>query len=124
MLSIYLVQAYKDKKIIVTGSLKRFRDFVYIDDVVNILTKNLNYLSNNDNIYNIGTGNKTTVEKLLKLIFKSLKLKPKIIIKQGHSGDTWGTYSNNNKLKRLGLICRTSLKDGLNKTIKDLKKMS
>ena len=107
MLSIYLAQAYKNKKVIVTGSLKRFRDFVFIDDVVNILTKNLNYFSN-DNIYNIGTGKKTTVEKLLKLIFKSLKLKPRIIIKKGHSGDTWGTYSNNNKLKRLGLICGTS----------------
>ena len=123
MLSIYLAQAYKNKKVIVTGSLKRFRDFVFIDDVVNILTKNLNYFSNNNNIYNIGTGNKTTVEKLLKMIFKSLKLEPKIIIKKGHSGDTWGTYSNNNKLKRQGLICGTSLKDGLNKTIKDLKKI-
>ena len=46
MLSIYLAQAYKTKKVKVTGSLKRFRDFVFIDDVVNILTKNLKYYNN------------------------------------------------------------------------------
>ena len=56
------------------------------------------------------------------LIFKSLKLKSNIIIKKGHSGDTWGTYSNSNKLKKLGLTCNTLLKNGLDKTIKELKK--
>ena len=122
MLSIYLAQAYKTKKVKVTGSLKRFRDFVFIDDVVNILTKNLKYYDNKDNTYNVGTGKKTYVKSLLMLIFKSLKLKSNIIIKKGHSGDTWGTYSNSNKLKKLGLTCNTLLKNGLDKTIKELKK--
>ena len=34
MVSIYLAQALKNNKIIVKGSLDRFRDFVHIDDVV------------------------------------------------------------------------------------------
>ena len=34
MVSIYLAQALKNNKIIVKGSLNRFRDFVHIDDVV------------------------------------------------------------------------------------------
>ena len=122
MLSIYLAQAYKTKKVKVTGSLKRFRDFVFIDDVVNILTKNLKYYNNQNNTYNVGTGKKTYVESLLMLIFKSLKLNPNIILQKSHSGDTWGTYSNNNKIKKLGMSCKTSLKDGLKKTIYDLKK--
>ena len=36
MVSIYLSQALKNRKIIVKGSLSRFRDFIYIDDVVEI----------------------------------------------------------------------------------------
>ena len=41
MVSIYLAQAIKSKKIIVKGSFKRIRDFIYIDDVVDIWIKSL-----------------------------------------------------------------------------------
>ena len=34
MVSIYLSQAIKSNKILVKGSLSRFRDFIYIDDVI------------------------------------------------------------------------------------------
>ena len=41
MVSIYLAQAIKNKKIKVKGSLNRIRDFVYIDDVVDIWIKSI-----------------------------------------------------------------------------------
>ena len=61
--------------------------------------------------------------KLIKLIFNTLKIKQKVILKKGHSGDTWGTYSDNKKLLSLGWKNKISLKIGLNKTINDLKKI-
>jgi UDP-glucose 4-epimerase len=123
MLSIYLAQAYTNKRIMVTGSLKRFRDFVFIDDVTEALTKKYKYNLKKDNIYNVGTGEKTYVHKLIKLIFNTLEIKQKVILKKGHSGDTWGTYSDNKKLLSLGWKNKISLKIGLNKTINDLKKI-
>ena len=68
MVSIFLSQAIKDKKIVIKGSLRRFRDFIYIDDVVECWYK----ASLNENILNqainIGTGKKTTVNDLVKKI--------------------------------------------------------
>ena len=56
MLSIYLAQIYKKGKVFVTGSLKRYRDFVFVDDVVKAL---MNYNKfKNKNVYNVGTGKK------------------------------------------------------------------
>ena len=40
MFSIYLAQALKGNKIEVTGSLKRYRDFVYISDTISALMIN------------------------------------------------------------------------------------
>ena len=39
MVSIYVAQALKNKNICVRGELNRFRDFIYIDDVVEVLFK-------------------------------------------------------------------------------------
>ena len=41
MVSIYLAQALKNKRIVVKGSLNRVRDFIYIDDVVDAWFKDI-----------------------------------------------------------------------------------
>ena len=43
MISIYLSQLLFNKEIKVKGSKKRYRDFLYIDDVVNTCLKVLKY---------------------------------------------------------------------------------
>ena len=58
MLSIYLSQIYKFKKVNITGSVKRFRDFIYIDDVIEILGKFVTSKVKSHIIYNMGTGKK------------------------------------------------------------------
>ena len=118
MLSIYLAQIIKTKKVYVTGSLKRFRDFVYVDDVVKALK--INFKNNNDNIFNVGSGKSTKVFELIQIIFRLLGLKPKIIEQKGHEGDTFGTFANINKIKKLGWKPKTSLIVGIKKTIKSL----
>ena len=123
MLSIYLAQAYRKNKIEVTGSLKRFRDFVFIDDVVQALTKKYRYRANEDNIYNVGSGKKTYVKDLIKLILTCLKINKKVVVKKSHSGDTWGSFANNKKILKNGWKIKTTLKKGLIKTIEDLKKI-
>ena len=49
MLSIFLAQAIEKDKIIVKGSSKRFRDFVYVDDVVDSFL--LSYFNKNYKAY-------------------------------------------------------------------------
>ena len=52
MVSIYLAQALKSKIIEVKGSFDRYRDFVYIDDVVSALVLGLEDETNSE-IYNV-----------------------------------------------------------------------
>ena len=68
MVSIYLSQAIRTKKIHVKGSLERFRDFIYIDDVVEAWFRASTYKSALNQTINVGTGIKTTVEMLLNKI--------------------------------------------------------
>ncbi len=120
MLSIYLIQAIKKKCVKVKGSLNRFRDFIYVDDVCNCLLSN--FKVNENFTYNLGTGKKTYVKNLIRLIFKNLKIKYNVISLNSHSGDTFGSYSNINKIKKKGIKIKYNLQDGLKKTIKELKK--
>ena len=55
MVSIYLAQAFANGKIIVKGSGERFRDLVYIDDVVDAFA-NLEFDESGYHCFNIGTG--------------------------------------------------------------------
>ena len=74
MVSIFISQALKNKKINVKGSLSRFRDFIFIKDVVDAwYNTTINKYINNITI-NIGTGKKTTVEDLLKIITSKLRI--------------------------------------------------
>ena len=100
MVSIFLSQAIKDKKIVIKGSLRRFRDFIYIDDVVECWYK----VSLNENILNqainIGTGKKTTVNDLVKKI-QSITKVDEISILEGTPCDQLGIYSDITKLNQI-----------------------
>ena len=114
MISIFLTMAKKNPKIIVKGSLKRFRDFIYIDDVVQAWYKLAIDKKNDNQIYNLGSGNKITLKKLFVLI--SHTIKKKIIVKEnkGTPGDFLGCYADISKIKKdLKFSPKISLKNGL-----------
>lgn len=100
MISIFLNMAKNSSKIIVKGSLKRFRDFVYIDDVVDGWYKIALSQTCYNKIYNLGSGVKTNLNQLFKVISNTLKKKIEIKEEQGTPGDFLGCYANINKIKR------------------------
>ncbi len=102
MVSIYCSYLWKKKPILVKGSLKRFRNYQYIDDVVNILIMSLkNKNLNKNETINISNGNRTTVKDLLKKILKLNNFKKYKIIKKGSTkGDSFGYNASNRLLKK------------------------
>jgi UDP-glucose 4-epimerase len=72
MASIYLAQAIKHKHIHVKGAGNRYRDLVYIDDVVDAFNTMLNIQFEGYRYYNVATGKKTKVSTLVDLISNSL----------------------------------------------------
>ena len=98
MVSIFLAMALKTGEIHVKGSLYRFRDFIYIDDVVDIWFK----LAMDKTLYNLtlnlATGIRTTIKELLDEFEKNI---PNIkYYSEGITpGDQKGIYADNSLLK-------------------------
>ena len=116
MISIYLAQALTKKKIMVKGSLKRFRDFIYIDDVVDIWFKAC-FIKEKNLCLNIGSGKKTYVTSVLDILKQELKIN--YTVGNSTPGDQFGIYADISKLKKiLKNIQFTKLSIGLKKFIK------
>ena len=114
MVSIYLSQFLKKKKIIIKGSLNRIRDFIYIDDVIEIFEKSLNKRVYNQ-VFNLGTSIGTSVKDLLALISP----KKKFLLTSSTKGDQKKIISNNNKLKKTFKKKNfINLKDGIQRFLK------
>jgi len=118
MVSIYLAQALKNHKIDVKGSANRFRDFIFIDDVVEAWFR----LSNEPKAYgqtlNLATGRRTTVYDLLEKICQSVP-GCEYFIKGSTPDDQNGIYANISELnKYIDTGKFLSLDNGLEKFVK------
>ena len=123
MVSIYLAQALEKNKIIVKGSNKRSRDFIFIDDVINIWFKCLINNFERPVTFNVGTGVNTTVKQLLELI-TSFFPSSVVEFRDGTPGDQDNIYSDNSFLKsKIKYYDFVNLKEGLEKFIDYNKKI-
>ena len=116
MVGIYLSQFLNNKdSIIVKGSFERYRDFIYVGDVAKIIEKSLKNEKFYNDIFNLGSGKKTTIKELLEIIKKIGKFNHTIKVENGIIGDMIGCVSDNSKLKKiLGNNFKfTALKDGI-----------
>lgn len=113
MVSIFLAQALASGRIEVKGSLQRFRDFIYIDDVVEAWWRAANEPEALNRTLNVGTGRRTTVGDLLTLLEGAM---PGIesFVQGSTPGDQAGIYADTGALQSaLGLRDFTSLEEGM-----------
>ena len=98
MASIILAQAIWDRHILVKGSKDRFRDFVYVDDVVRGVLSASRRESGYE-VYNICTGKPQTIEKVIQEIQKNLEDYPvSVKYTSGTPGDQFGLYGSYMKI--------------------------
>ena len=102
------------------------RDFVYVKDVVDVMTKSMKKIQKGKNfqIFNVGTGRSIKIDFLFKLITKSIGLNPKIIRRKLEKFDpkkSSGTYKKMLKYLNLKKNNFTKLENGLIKTINFVK---
>jgi UDP-glucose 4-epimerase len=93
------------------GDGKAIRDFIHIDDVVDRIIRSMKSTSG---IYNIATGNGTSINDLAKLLIQLSEKNSKIIYKSARTGEI--TYSVGNitkSQKELSFYPKISLNDGL-----------
>lgn len=117
MVSIYLAQALNNGQIVVKGNTDRFRDFIYIDDVVEAWFRAATYPSAIGQTLNVGTGVKTTVGTLLGRVCQ-LVPGSDYFVQGATPGDQSGIFADATVLKScLGLTSFTSLDVGLEKFV-------
>ena len=102
-----------DAKIEVKGNLSRYRDFIFIEDVVETWFRSATYKSAENQIFNVGTGLKTTIGELLEIICKSVP-GAEFFVQGSTPGDQNGIFADNSKLKNiLGINNFKQLDEGI-----------
>ena len=119
IVSIYISYLMKNEPIIVKGALSRFRDLIYIDDLTDSLIKCESCKDTFDQVFNVGTGIKTTVRDMLKAILKVFDKKDFdtwVRVKGNTPGDIMGCTADIGKLKAaLGWEPQYGIEEGLRK---------
>jgi UDP-glucose 4-epimerase len=117
MVSIFLKMALTQGKVHVKGSLSRYRDFIFIDDVVDMWIRAMRLEGDTSYTFNVGTGRRTTVEDLLKEL---ARLVPEMSwYTEGRTeGDQFGIYAETAQLQRvLGFSDFRDLPTGLSRFV-------
>lgn len=100
IVSIFLSYVREGNYIPLQGRVDRFRDFVYIDDVVSgwilCLQKNIP-----NQIFNIGSGTKTTIKQLIDALAQLHKKQMNIEVVGSTPGDILGCYADISKARNL-----------------------
>ncbi|MFD1294235.1 NAD-dependent epimerase/dehydratase family protein [Lutibacter holmesii] len=119
MASIFLAQALKDNHIFVKGAKDRFRDFVYIDDVVEAVILSIGRKKGDIyDFYNVSNGEKVTVERIINTIKLNLPYDISVEYGSGTPGDQNGIYGDSSKIYNdLGWTANSIFKDGMKKMI-------
>lgn len=113
MVSIFLAQALASGRVEVKGSVDRFRDIIYIDDVVEAWFRAATVKQAVGRTLNVGTGVKTTVGRLLERICE-LVPETTFYVQGATPGDQSGIYANTSGLREtLGIDTFTALDAGL-----------
>ena len=107
-----------DLKLVVWGSGKPMREFLYVDDMASacvfLMENNIN-----DGIYNVGTGTDVTIKELAETVMNVVGFKGEIVFDTTKPDGTPRKLLNVGRLKTLGWQAHTSLKDGIAKAYTD-----
>lgn len=117
----FTYRALKNEKIIVYGDGSVIRDYIYIEDAVRAV---LNVANGNDgqNIFNIGSGYGTSIQKVLETIQSVLKKKLNVIYRSERKVDVPENYLNVARYEEYyGKMSPVTLHEGIEKTVFFLK---
>jgi len=115
---IYEAKIRDDKKIPAWGSGKPVRDFVYVKDVAKALIVTLeNY--DGDEFFNISSGTQVTIKELYDTVVEEMGFEGEVDWDTSKpDGQMFKGFNVSRMKKLINFSCDTSLKDGLNETIK------
>lgn len=118
MVSIFLAQALRSRHIEIKGPAERYRDFVYITDVVEAFLTAERRAPDGFSVYNVGTGARTTVKALIDALVSLLPFAVTTEYGPGTPGDQFGITAGPTAIHQaLGWKGGTTLHEGLQQMV-------
>lgn len=120
MVSIYLAFLLRGEPILVKGADDRYRDLIYIDDVVDGWMAALDRPESIGRVYNLGTGVRTTVRTLIDgLIAAAAERRDyPVVCGEPTAGDVHGSMADITRVStELGWRPRVDVSEGLRRTV-------
>ena len=119
VVSLYIKKILNNENIHVYGDGEQSRDFLYIDDLTNIIKKCI--YSKTSGAFQLGTGKPTSINTLIGILDKKFK-KKKIFLKKRYKpvrhGEVKKTWCDISKAKKiLGFHPKIDINDGIDKTV-------
>ncbi|NHI67220.1 NAD-dependent epimerase/dehydratase family protein [Lactococcus formosensis] len=112
-ISILVDRLKKQKTLKIFGDGEQARDFVYIDDVLQALLLIATSDQSLGQVYNVGTGIKTTLNDLIHLAQRNLNKELDIEYVAPREGDIKLSISSIQKLKKIGYSPKYNLESGM-----------
>lgn len=107
-----------ETEFVVWGTGNPMREFLYVDDMADacifIMEKGLT-----NGIYNIGTGNDIRIHELAEIVMDVIGFTGKIIFDTSKPDGTPRKLLNVDKMKNLGWVAQTQLREGISKAYED-----
>ena len=121
MLSIYLSQALRGRRVEIKGSSDRYRDFIHVSDVVRYCIDAMGIKLKRGGHININlcTGRKTTVQSALNLLDREFSGQLDMVFSDPTPGDVEGWVGSTSKLEStFGWLPRVGFEDGFSEMIR------
>jgi len=121
VIPIFINRMLKNKSVVINGGYQT-RDFIYVDDVVEIFLKMMEKIQkkNGYSVFNLGTGRSVNINFLYKLIKENIGASSKVIRKKLDKFDpkkSCGSHDRIIKFLKLKKYNFTKLENGLEMTI-------
>jgi UDP-glucose 4-epimerase len=117
MVSIFMAYVARGEPVLVRGPGERFRDFIWVQDVVDAFTRCASEPDTDGRVYNVSTGRKTLVRELLREITSAFGHEPDeypIAYGDPTPRDQFGLYGDSSALRTdTGWRPATPLEEGI-----------
>ncbi len=112
----------QNQPLTVFGKGDQIRDYVFIKDIIPFFEKAVSENIADNKIFNIGTGNGTTILDVINILSKTMNIKPDIEFKDPRPGEI-GNFVADTKLlsSTFGNIPSTTVEEGIKQTVEWLK---
>ena len=115
VIPIFIKKTLKNEDLIIYGSGKQTRDFIYVDDIANAC---ILAAEKGSEVFNIGSGKSFSINELSNLIIELTDSKSKIKNDKQREGDIVHSLADITKAKKyLGFKPRYGIREGLENTI-------